>query len=219
MNTTPHEPFPDPRTPQRPLLLAVSAPSGTGKSTLCRRLLADFPSLTFSVSCTTRPPRPGERDGREYHFVSDEEFSRRIEEGAFLEHALVHGRRYGTLRQSVRTAMAAGRDVLLDIDPQGVEQVRNNLRQTPADDPLPRGWVDIFIAPPSREELCRRLESRGTETPEDLARRISNAAEEMRQRTSYAYTVINDDLEEACDRLRAIVLAEHCRNLREGDCG
>ncbi|AKJ64610.1 guanylate kinase [Kiritimatiella glycovorans] len=205
--------FPEPVPPRRPLLVVVSAPSGSGKSTLAQKLLDHFPGLVFSISCTTRKPRPGEVDGRDYHFLSEEEFERRVREDAFIEHAVVHGRRYGTLRESVRETMGQGSDALLDIDPQGAEQVRAIVQKASPDDPVRRGFVDIFIVPPSREELRRRLEARGTETPEDIARRLSVAAAEMRYRPTYRYTVVNDRLDEAFDRLKAIVLAEHCRNM------
>ena len=141
------------RTPAaHPLLLVVSAPSGAGKTTLCDRLRAEFPAIRYSVSCTTRGPREGEVDGEDYHFLSEAEFRRRLAAGEFLEHAVVHGHLYGTLRSEVADGMTAGRDVLMDIDVQGAAQIRAALAGLPPDHPLRRGYTDVFIAPPSLDE-------------------------------------------------------------------
>ena len=203
---------PEPLPVARPLLLVVSAPSGAGKSTLCRRLLADFPDqIVFSVSCTTRPPRPGEVDGKDYRFLSEEEFERLIREGAFLEYARVHGNLYGTPADSVLAALREGRHVLLDIDVQGAEQIRASVARRPPDDPLRRGFLDIFILPPSIEELERRLRGRGTDSEEVIRRRLENAAGEMKMADRYRYRIVNDDLDEAYARLVGIIRKEAAR--------
>lgn len=189
----------------RSLLLVVSAPSGAGKSTLCTRLLHCFPSLVYSVSCTTRPVRGQEQDGVDYHFLSPEAFAARVARGEFLEHAEVHGNRYGTLLSTVKAAMQGGRSVLMDIDVQGADQIRARLETLPPTDPLRTGFVDVFIAPPSLAVLQQRLEQRGEDTAEVIARRIRNAGYELAAMTRYRYHVVNDDLETACGELCAIV--------------
>ncbi|MCX7591338.1 MAG: guanylate kinase, partial [Kiritimatiellae bacterium] len=146
---------------RRPLLIVISAPSGGGKTTLCNRLRADYPELVYSVSCTTRPRRGDEKDGREYHFLTEEEFERKVRAGEFLEHAVVHGYHYGTPVGPIREALAAGHSVLLDIDVQGAEQLRQKVLKVSPKDPLHGRLVDIFVEPPSLEELRRRLERRG----------------------------------------------------------
>ncbi len=199
----------------RPLLLVISAPSGAGKTTLCRRLLQEFPSMDYSVSCTTRPPRPGETDGRDYFFLTPEEFRRRSAQGALLEEAEVHGYAYGTPRRPVETALRAGRDILMDIDVQGAGRIRRLLRRE-ADSLLARSYVDVFILPPSMEELRRRLEARGQDAPAVIARRLDNAGREMQARNEYQYAVMNDDLERAYYELRGIVQAEQRRPAAAG---
>jgi guanylate kinase len=178
-------------------LFVICAPSGAGKSTLVARLLAAVPGLGFSVSWTTRPPRPGEQDGREYRFTDETRFRVKAAEGAFLEWAEVHGRLYGTARADVEQALAAGRDLLLDIDVQGAEQVRRA--------PLPS--VSIFILPPDRATLEARLRGRGTEDEATLARRLGNAAREIARWKEFDCLVVNDDLDRASAELAAIVVA------------
>jgi guanylate kinase len=195
----------------RPLLLVVSAPSGAGKTTLCDRLLADNPSMVYSISCTTRAPRGDERDGREYHFVSMDEFERRVARGEFIEHAVVHGNRYGTLRQTVEEALADGKDVLMDIDVQGAASIRKAAQGGAG--LLKNGYIDVFIAPPSLEALESRLTGRGEDAPEVIEQRLKNARVEMAQWRDYQYLVINDQLDRAYAELRAVVMAEHCRIL------
>ncbi len=197
-----------------PILLVVSAPSGAGKTTLCERLRAEFPRIVYSVSCTTRAPRSGEQDGRDYHFLSEAEFLRRVAAGDFLEYACVHGHYYGTLRGPVAVALADGRDVLMDIDVQGATQIRSVIRGAPNEDLLRRAYVDVFIEPPSIDALRARLEKRGQDSPETIARRLTQAIEEMTHRDKYGYIIVNDVLEAAYDRLRAVFLAEHCRTER-----
>ncbi len=198
-------------TSLRPLLIVLSAPSGAGKSTLCNRLLAEFPSLAYSVSCTTRPPRGAEVDGRDYFFLSTEDFERRAARGEFLEHATVHAHRYGTLRASVEDALAAGRSVLMDIDVAGADQVRKALAALPADAPLRAGFLDVFIRPPSLEELRRRLLARNEDRPEQIELRLANAAAEMAQSPRFRHTVVNDDLDRAYAELRQMMLESHTR--------
>jgi len=172
-------------------MLVVSGPSGSGKSTICKRLLQD-PRVVFSVSATTRKPRPGEVDGRDYYFLSIEDFRQKIAEGAFLEHAEVFGNLYGTLRAPLAEAKARGHIYLLEIDVQGANQLRA----------LGEEGVYIFITPPDFEELKRRLAGRGTESPEVLQRRLHKAEDEMRERHRYDHIVINDDLDRAVAEVR-----------------
>lgn len=171
--------------------------------------------MDYSVSCTTRPPRPGETDGRDYFFLTPEEFRRRSAQGALLEEAEVHGYAYGTPRRPVETALRAGRDILMDIDVQGAGRIRRLLRRE-ADSLLARSYVDVFILPPSMEELRRRLEARGQDAPAVIARRLDNAGREMQARNEYQYAVMNDDLERAYYELRGIVQAEQRRPAAAG---
>lgn len=194
---------------RRPLLLVLSAPSGAGKSTLCDRLLAEHPFMTRSISCTTRAPRGNEVDGRDYHFLSPGEFNRRVAAGLFLEHAVVHGNQYGTLRGNVEAALAAGHDVVMVIDVQGAAAVRRAARA--AGGLLGRSYVDIFIAPPSLEALRERLQRRGEDASDVIERRLANARGEMERAGEYRYRVVNDVLDLAYAELHSIVHAEHAR--------
>lgn len=189
----------------KPLLILVSAPSGAGKSTLCDRLLQDYPELVYSVSCTTREPRGEEEDGVDYHFISRERFDTLVAEDAFLEHATVHGNSYGTLIGPVRKAFAQNLSVLLDIDVEGAAQVRNRLASLPKDDPLRDGFIDIFILPPSLEELRRRLVARGEDSLETIERRMNNASGEIARAGEYRFKIVNDDLEIAYRELKAAI--------------
>ncbi len=190
-----------------PLVMVVSAPSGAGKSTICRRLVERNENLVFSVSTTTRPPRADETDGVDYRFVSEESFDRMLKEEAFLEWAEVHGHRYGTSREAVRQELDANHDVMLDIDVQGGRQVKELFPEA----------VMVFLAPPSLDELERRLRSRGTESKEEIERRLTNARREIEQMKEYDYLVINDDLERAVRDIESIRRAEKLRMTRVDD--
>lgn len=187
------------------MLLVVSGPSGSGKTTLCRRL-ADAGEARYSISCTTRQPRPGEVDGRDYHFLSREEFERRLGEGDFLEHAEVHGNRYGSLKSEVLTHLGEGVDVVMDIDVQGAEQVRNC-----KDSEIQRALVELFVMPPSGEELHARLAGRGTDSEEVIALRMANALDEMRHWEKYTYVLRSSTREEDYSRFLSLVNAERLR--------
>ena len=182
-------------------LFIVSAPSGAGKTTLVRLLLEKDPGIRVSISSTTRPPRTGENDGREYHFVDVQYFLEMVSRGDFLEWAEVHGNYYGTSRRWIEAEMSAGRDVLLEIDWQGAQQVR---KAFPA-------AIGIFILPPSLEELKSRLSGRGTDSAETIARRIAAARDEMRHVDEFDYAIINDALPQALGQLLAIVAASRLR--------
>jgi guanylate kinase len=183
-------------------LFVISAPSGTGKTTLLGRVMAQLPGLTFSVSHTTRSPRPGERNGIDYHYVSKVEFLAMIDQGLFLEHAEVHGNLYGTSRAAIDQQCRAGVDVILDIDVQGASILRRS-RQVEA--------TYIFISPPSIAELEKRLRGRGTENKETIAIRLANARIELQAIKEYEYLVINDQLEDTVDLLSSIIVAERAR--------
>ncbi len=193
---------------KKPLLIVISAPSGAGKSTLCDRLLAAHDDMAYSVSCTTRPPRGGEVDGIQYHFLTPDTFEQKVRAGAFLEHAQVHGNRYGTLKQTVRETLERGGSLLMDIDVQGARQVRAALAMLPSTDLMVQGFVDIFIHPPSLEELRRRLEGRGEDAAAVIERRLANAAIELADADRYRYQLVNDDLERVQGELAAIIRKE-----------
>lgn len=190
------------------LLLVVSAPSGAGKSTLCNRLVEKFPGMTYSVSCTTRAPRGEEKNHEHYHFLSREEFCSQVGRGEFLEHADVHGNFYGTLQETVRKALREGRDLIMDIDVQGAAQIRAACAQLPEDDPLRQSFVDMFIAPPSMDELRRRLCGRATDSEEVIEKRMRNAEAEMDERSTYRHLIINDEIEDALEKMVNVIRAE-----------
>lgn len=189
-------------------LFVISAPSGAGKSTLLTRVMAELKNLTFSISHTTRSPRPGEKDGREYHFVDIPTFETMIDQGQFLEYARVHDNYYGTSRLSVQEQLERGIDVVLDIDVQGAAILREN-------DLLPASH--IFVAPPDFQELERRLRGRGTESEADTVLRLKNARREMQEAHKYEYLVVNDQLDDAVEMLKAIILAERAKGMRTAD--
>ena len=186
----------------KPLFVVMSAPSGCGKSTLIDLLLQEYPDLVYSISCTTRAPREGEEDGLDYHFLTVERFRELLAEDAFLEHAEVHGNYYGTLRRPIEEVLAEGNSMILDIDVVGAAKVRHEvMHHLPPENPLRAGYVDIFINPPSMEELRARLEGRGTDAPDVIERRLANAEGEMARAGEYMYQVTNDELAVAYKRL------------------
>ncbi|WP_437554184.1 guanylate kinase [Sorangium sp. So ce367] len=186
------------------LLLIVSSPSGAGKTTLCGRLRGEFPDLRFSVSHTTRRPRPNEVDGREYHFVDPNTFEQMIRIGAFAEWARVHDHLYGTSLKEIEIARATARGVLFDIDHQGARQIKASLPEA----------VAVFILPPSLAELERRLRGRGTEDEPTTLRRLRNAKGEIEHYGFFDYVIVNDEINRAYEQLRSLVFAERCRRQR-----
>ena len=191
---------------RRGLMLVLSSPSGAGKSTLSRLLLKSDPQIAMSVSVTTRAKRPNEVEGKDYYFVTPERFEAMVKEGAFLEHATVFSNRYGTPRDAVERILAAGRDVLFDIDWQGAQQ----LAQQAKDD-----LVRVFILPPSRDELERRLSTRAQDSAEVVAARMAEANNEISRWSEYDYVIINDDIAKAETQLNAIVAAERLNRQRQ----
>ncbi|HVC11668.1 MAG TPA: guanylate kinase [Burkholderiales bacterium] len=189
----------------RGLLFVVTAPSGAGKSSLINAVLAEEARLRLSVSYTTRPPRPAEQNGREYHFVDDTAFLRMLERGEFLESAEVHGYRYGTSQAVIREVLAAGFDLVLEIDWQGAQQVRA----------LEPGCIGIFILPPSLEELERRLRARGQDAEAVIQRRMANAREELSHAPEFDYVIINNEFESAKRNLLGVIRAERARTARQ----
>ena len=187
-----------------PFPLVLSAPSGVGKTTIARRLMAQRADVGYSVSCTTRAPRPTEADGVDYQFLADPEFIAKQVRGEFAEWALVHGKRYGTLRSEVQRVLDAGRFVLMDIDVQGARQFIGSFPQS----------VLVFVLPPSVEALVDRLRSRNTESDAQLAERLRNAHTELQDVTRYHYVVVNDSLDQAVEKVSAIIDAEGLRRDR-----
>ena len=176
-------------------VFVITGPSGVGKGTLISGLLEESPGLEMSVSATTREPRAGERDGREYHFLSPEEFQQRIDRGDFLEHAAYSGNQYGTLRSEVEARLAAGTSVVLEIELQGARQIRESMPEA----------VQIFIAPPDPDSLRIRLEGRGTDEPEAISERLRTAEVELAAQGEFPNVVVNDDVQTACEELIALV--------------
>jgi guanylate kinase len=186
------------------LLFVVSAPSGAGKTTLCRTMARIFPGMHYSISHTTRPPRPGEKNGRDYHFIPAEDFQMMIDAGEFAEWAEIYGHRYGTSKKILERIRDEGRDVIVDIDGQGARQLRNQDLQA----------IFIFILPPSWEVLKCRLSLRKTEDPTALEERLRKARLETADGRWYDYLIVNNKLEKAKKELEAIIRAEHCRRER-----
>ena len=186
------------------MLIVISGPSGVGKGTIFSRLLASDPSLTFSVSATTRAPRNGETDGVDYFFITEDKYQELVKQDAFLEHATVHGHSYGTLKSQILDKLEKGLNVVLDIDPQGAKQV---MAQWP-------DCVSIFLLPPSYDKLRQRLYGRNTDATEEIERRLKNAKGEIEQAGMYQYVVVNDDLQVALNQVTAIVTAEKQRTSR-----
>ncbi|MEK6233032.1 MAG: guanylate kinase [Luteolibacter sp.] len=198
--------------PQRTgILLVVSGPSGSGKTTLCRRL-ADEGEANYSISCTTRAPRPGEVNGLDYHFLSRDEFITKRDGGEFLESAEVHGNLYGTLKSEVTDRLEQGADVVMDLDVQGAAQVR-----ACTDTVIRIAAVDLFVMPPEKEELLTRLSGRGTDSSEVIALRMKNALEEMSHWPNYTYRLLSGSQEEDYSRFKSLVVAERMRISRLPD--
>ncbi len=195
-----------PRIARRGLMLVLSSPSGAGKSTIARALLANDERLTMSVSATTRSPRPGEVDGLDYQFVEHVTFARMVADSQMLEHAVVFGNRYGSPRGPVEQLLASGRDVLFDVDWQGTQQLRQN---------APSDLVSVFIQPPSRAELERRLSVRAQDSEEVVRGRMAKAADEMSHWAEYDYIVVNHDIGQAVAEVTAILAAERLRRQRQ----
>jgi guanylate kinase len=189
---------------RRGTLFVVSAPSGAGKTTLCRETRLRVPELAYSVSTTTRPPRPGEQDGVDFWFVSPEEFDRLRRQGEFAEWAEVHGNLYGTRASTLEAALSRGQDVLLDIDTQGAAQLRRRYPEA----------VLVFIVAPSLRELEQRLRERASDAEAEIARRLARARQEIALWRTYDYLVVNRDVKEAVDQLTAIIIAERARTSR-----
>ena len=179
-------------------VFVITGPSGVGKGTLIEQLLERVPELELSVSATTREPRPGEVDGRDYHFLTPEDFDRRVEAGDFLEHATYSGNRYGTLRQEVERRLAEGRSVVLEIEVQGARQVRAA---------MPEAML-IFIAPPDPASLRKRLEGRGTDSTEAIERRLRTAEIELEAQAEFPHVIVNDEVQKSASELEALVRGE-----------
>lgn len=192
-------------TQSRGILFVVSSPSGGGKGTLIQRVLKKIPDLSYSVSFTTRTPRSGEVNGRDYFFVSQEKFEEMAAANEFLEWANVHGKLYGTSSKQVFEEIAGGRDIILEVDVQGAASVRSLVPDS----------VSVFILPPSFEILKQRLQSRGTDSPEELEIRLRNAPAELKDYSAYQYLILNDNIDQAAEQLAAIVYAERARLLRQ----
>ena len=187
------------------LVVVIAAPSGAGKLTLLNKVRENLPSLVSTVSATTRPPRPGEEDGRDYWFLAREDFERRLDADEFVEWAEVHGNLYGTLKSEVARLRKTGSDVVLELDVQGHRSIRSLFDDV----------VSVFLMPPSLEELERRLRTRGANDDDDLALRLRNASDEMAARFEFDYIVVNDDLARAADDMCAILRAERLRAFRQ----
>jgi guanylate kinase len=190
-----------------PVLFLVSAPSGAGKTTLCKQLLSTHPELVYSVSCTTRPPREGERDGVDYFFMTRETFEAKILNHDFLEHAEVYGNYYGTEISFVTRALTEGKSVLLDVDVQGAEKIRAALQRPGIDPRLRLAFCDVFVLPPSLQTLKERLVQRGKDSGEVIERRLAQAEAEMRQASEYQFQFQNEDLNEAVLTFQSIYRA------------
>jgi guanylate kinase len=191
---------------RRGLLLVLSSPSGAGKTTITRLLLERDPMLSLSVSVTTRPPRPGELDGRDYVFIEQAQFARMVAAGELLEHATVFGNSYGTPRQPIESALTAGRDIVTDIDWQGTQQLSQA---------MPEDLVKIFVLPPSIAALRDRLQRRAQDSAETVAARMAKSAEEMSHWPEYDYVIVNRDIDESVAEVAAIVTAERRRRMRQ----
>ncbi len=195
----------------RPLLMLISAPSGGGKTTVCQQLLAACPGLTRAITCTTREPRPGEKDGADYYFLDAASFLKRVQAGNFLEHATVHGNSYGTLKSEVLGKLRQGQDVLLNVDVQGAAAIRQKAEH---DTELKSSLVSVFLTPHSMAVLEERLKKRGTDSPAVIQKRLSVARQELAQWKHFDYLVISGTIAEDLRRMQAILEAEKMRSHR-----
>jgi len=186
------------------IFIIVSAPSGAGKSSLCQRLMQAYPEIKFSVSYTSRPPRPNEINGKDYHFISRKEFKDRIDQGEFVEWVENYGHLYGSSRNVMKEFIQDGRDLLLDIEPRGAKKIKQEFK----------GGIYVFVLPPSRSELLKRLEKRGHETDEVIQKRFRQAENELKEISWYDYVIFNEDLETAVNQLISIYTAEKCKRSR-----
>jgi guanylate kinase len=194
-----------------PLLVLISAPSGGGKTTLCQQLLAARPAMTRAVTCTTRPPRKGERDGVDYFFLDADAFLKRVQAGNFLEHATVYGHSYGTLKGEVLGKLRQGKDVLLNVDVQGAATIRQKAEEDPE---LKRALVSVFLTPPSLAVLEERLRKRGTDSNAVIQKRLGVARQEIAQWKNFDYLLISSTIQEDLGRMQAIIEAEKMRSAR-----
>ena len=213
VNQARRAPEPRPRTSRGrgPLLAVISGPSGAGKTTLCQNLLAADPSLVRAVTCTTRAPRLGERDGVDYHFLTPEAFQRGVSSGEFLEHATVHGQSYGTWNREVLDRLKAGQDVLLNVDVQGAATIRSKAQE---DTELKRSLVSVFLTPPTMDIVEERLRRRGTDSAAVIQKRLGVARQEIAQWKNFDYLLLSSTMQEDLRRMLAIVEAEKMRTLR-----
>jgi guanylate kinase len=189
------------------LFIVVSAPSGTGKSSICRRFMEAYPEVKFSISFTSRPPRPNEENGKDYYFISREEFQARIDQGEFVEWVKNYGHFYGSSRNVMEEFLQSGQDLLLDIESRGAKKIKQNFK----------GGVYVFVLPPSRSELLKRLEGRGCETDEVIQNRFYQAESELKEISWYDYVIFNKDLETAVNQLISIYIAQKCKRSRLQD--
>jgi guanylate kinase len=194
-----------------PLLVLISAPSGGGKTTLCQHLLAARPQMTRAVTCTTRPPRAGERDGADYYFLDAASFHKHVEAGNFLEHATVYGNSYGTLKAEVLGKLRQGKDVLLNVDVQGAATIQEKTREVPE---LKRALVSVFLTPPSLSIVEERLHRRGTDSPAVIQKRLSVARQEIARWRHFDYLLLSASIDEDMRRMMAIIEAEKLRSVR-----
>jgi len=194
-----------------PLLILISAPSGGGKTTLCNQLLASRPDMVRAVTCTTREPRPGEKDGVDYYFFSAAEFERRVKAGEFIEHATVFGRSYGILKSELLDKLRSGRDVLLNVDVQGAATIRGRVKKEPE---LKRALVSVFLTPPSIAVLEARLKNRAADSVAEIQKRLAVARQEIAQWKNFDYLIISTSIAEDLRRMKSILEAERMRVAR-----
>jgi guanylate kinase len=198
----------DARIKRRPLLIVLSAPAGCGKTTLARMLLADLKWVRYSTSCTTRKPRGKEKHGVHYHFLTDRQYDAYVKRGKFLEYATVYGNKYGTLKKTVYDVMKKGNSILLVIDIQGSAEICRKIKKLQSADPLRKGFINVFIKPPSISTLKQRMERRGEDDTKTIMGRLKIARNELKQAGNYKYVIVNDNLRRAYGELRAIINEE-----------